>query len=297
MSSPKNALVIGLGSGVTAAAALTHEPASVTAVEISPDVVDAAREFFGDANQRVLENPKLRLVVGDARQHVLAEPDRYDVIISEPSNPWMAGVSALFTREFFTAVRSRLVEGGVFCQWGHLYNMSEADLATLLATFGDVFPKASVYVISEADILIVGRDGSSALSSARLEGMSAGRPPRSCRLEPDRGFSVFDPHRGPRRNSRTGFAAPDGTPTTPRFSISALPFRSTRRPPPRTAGDSFLKMRPGLSPPSRPASLFLALRAVRSGRMKSRSVRSPVGPLRPRDRARVREGRGAAPPS
>jgi spermidine synthase len=170
---PGNALVIGLGSGVTAAAALTHEPLSVTAVEISPEVVGAAREFFGEANRRVLEDPRLRLVVGDARQHVLAEPDRYDVIISEPSNPWMAGVSALFTREFFTAVRSRLVDGGVFCQWGHLYNMSESDLKTLLATFGDVFPHASVYVISEADILIVGRDGSSALSPARLEGMTS----------------------------------------------------------------------------------------------------------------------------
>lgn len=165
---PDNALVIGLGSGVTAAAALTHAPSSVTAVEISPDVVDAARRFFADANLRVLENPKLRLVVGDARQHVLATRDLYDVIISEPSNPWMAGVSALFTREFFEAVRSRLAAGGVFCQWGHLYNMSEADLATLLATFKDVFPAAAVFVISEADILIVGGDVPPALNAARL---------------------------------------------------------------------------------------------------------------------------------
>lgn len=171
---PQNALVIGLGSGVTAAAALTHEPASVTAVEISPEVVDAARRFFKDANRRVLENPKLRLIVGDARQHVLATPDRYDVIISEPSNPWMAGVSALFTREFFGAVRSRLAEGGVFCQWGHLYNMSETDLATLLATFADVFPTASVYVISEADILIVGSDSSTRFNPARQNAVTPG---------------------------------------------------------------------------------------------------------------------------
>ena len=169
---PKSALVIGLGSGVTAAAALTHDPASVTAVEISPDVVEAAREFFAEANRKVLENPKLHLVVGDARQHVLATRALYDVIISEPSNPWMAGVSALFTREFFASVRSRLAPGGVFCQWGHLYNMSEADLATLLATFGDVFPNASVFVISEADILIIGGDTPSGLRPARLEGLA-----------------------------------------------------------------------------------------------------------------------------
>lgn len=170
-ANPGKALVIGLGSGVTASAALTHDPASVTAVEISPEVVDAARRFFAEANQKVLDNPKLRLVVGDARQHVLATRDRYDVIISEPSNPWMAGVSALFTREFFENVRERLSPGGVFCQWGHLYNMGEADLATLLATFRDVFPKGRVFVISEADILIVGSDGPTTFDPGRLARM------------------------------------------------------------------------------------------------------------------------------
>ena len=167
-ANPARALVIGLGSGVTASAALTHDPVSVTAVEISPEVVDVARRFFDAANDHVLQNPKLKLVVGDARQHVLATADRYDVIISEPSNPWMAGVSALFTREFFEGVRGRLSPGGVFCQWGHLYNMGEGDLATLLATFQDVFPKGRVFVISEADILIVGSEGPTSLNESRL---------------------------------------------------------------------------------------------------------------------------------
>lgn len=165
---PVNALVIGLGSGVTASAALTHDPMSVTAVEISKDVVDAARRFFAVANNKLLENPKLKLVVGDARQYVLATRDRYDVIISEPSNPWMAGVSALFTREFFTAVKSHLTPGGVFCQWGHLYNMGASDLATLLATFRDVFPRGRVFVISEADILIVGSEAATNLNEKRV---------------------------------------------------------------------------------------------------------------------------------
>jgi spermidine synthase len=168
---PGKALVIGLGSGVTAAAALSHDPAEVTAIEISPEVVEAARNFFGDVNRKVLDHPKLKLVVGDARPQILAGTDRYDVIISEPSNPWMAGVSALFTREFFAAVKSRLAKDGVFCQWGHLYNMSESDLATLLATFRDVFPSGRVYLISESDILIVGSERSTALSEKRLSGI------------------------------------------------------------------------------------------------------------------------------
>ena len=169
---PERALVIGLGSGVTAASALSHDPLEVTAVEISPDVVDAARRFFSDANLKVLDHPKLKLVVGDARPHLLGGTDPYDVIISEPSNPWMAGVSALFTREFFTAVKSHLAKDGVFCQWGHLYNMGESDLATLLATFRDVFPSGRVYLISESDILIVGSEGSTTLSERRLSGIS-----------------------------------------------------------------------------------------------------------------------------
>ncbi|HQZ18827.1 MAG TPA: fused MFS/spermidine synthase, partial [Vicinamibacteria bacterium] len=167
-ANPARALVIGLGSGVTASAALTHDPVSVTAVEISPEVVDAARRYFDGANNHLLQSPKLKLVIGDARQHVLATADRYDVIISEPSNPWMAGVSALFTREFFEGVRGRLSPGGVFCQWGHLYNMGEGDLATLLATFRDVFPGGRVFVISEADILIVGSEGPTSLDENRL---------------------------------------------------------------------------------------------------------------------------------
>jgi spermidine synthase len=166
--SPRNALVIGLGSAVTAGAALSHDPASVTAVEISPEVVQAARSYFAQASGHALDDPRLRLVIGDARQHVLATRERYDVIISEPSNPWMAGVSALFTREFFAMVKSRLAEGGVFCQWGHLYNMGEGDLKTLIATFRDVFPGARIYLISEADILIVGGSVSTELRAGRL---------------------------------------------------------------------------------------------------------------------------------
>lgn len=169
---PETALVIGFGSGVTASAALTHQPRSVTAVEISPEVVDAARAFFGHANRRVLEDPRLGLIIGDARQHIFGARNLYDVIISEPSNPWMAGVSALFTVEFFKGVKERLSPGGVFCQWGHLYNMAEDDLATLLATFGEVFPDSRVFVISEADILIVGSESPPTLSERRLAGIA-----------------------------------------------------------------------------------------------------------------------------
>jgi tetratricopeptide (TPR) repeat protein len=77
----------------------------------------------------------------------------YDVIISEPSNPWMTGVAALFTREFFAASRQRLRPGGIMCQWTHTYDMSEPDLKSIVATFSSVFPNASLWLIG-SDILL-----------------------------------------------------------------------------------------------------------------------------------------------
>ena len=99
--------VIGLGSGVTIGSALTPgtvERADV--VEISPEVVEASH-YFDRENGAALSHAGVRLIVGDGRSHLLLTPRRYDVIVSEPSNPWMSGVAALFTREFFASARSR----------------------------------------------------------------------------------------------------------------------------------------------------------------------------------------------
>src|SRR4029077_7831812 len=120
--------IIGLGSGVTAGSALppgTVQRADVG--EISPQVVEASR-FFDRENLGALARPEVRLIVGDGRSHLLLTPRRYDVIVSEPSNPWMSGVAALFTREFFEAARSRLKPDGVLCQWAHTYDISPQDL-------------------------------------------------------------------------------------------------------------------------------------------------------------------------
>jgi spermidine synthase len=153
--SPKRALVIGLGSGVTAGSALTHDLASVEAVEISPEVVEAAA-LFRHVNRNALGNPRLRLIVGDGRNHLLLTRSAYDVIISEPSNPWMAGVSALFSRDFFLIARERLAPGGLFCQWAHVYNMAEADLRTLVGGFVDVFEDSALFLVNEGDVLLIG---------------------------------------------------------------------------------------------------------------------------------------------
>jgi spermidine synthase len=167
---PKNVLVIGLGSGVTAGSALTHPIESLVAVEISDAVAEASR-YFDEVSHRPSTDPRFRLVVGDGRNHLLLSGRQYDVIISEPSNPWMAGVSGLFTREFFELARSRLAAGGLFCQWAHIYNMNEAELRTIVASFTDAFDSAALFLLSESDVLLLGaKEDLPLVSRAELEG-------------------------------------------------------------------------------------------------------------------------------
>jgi spermidine synthase len=152
---PKKAAILGLGSGVTLGSALTHGLERAVVLEISPEVVEASR-FFEAANHRALQNPATRLVVGDGRTHLLLGDEQYDVIVSEPSNPWMAGIASLFTREFFEAAKSRLAPGGVLCQWAHTYDISDADLRSIVATFLSVFPNGTLWLVGDADVLLIG---------------------------------------------------------------------------------------------------------------------------------------------
>jgi spermidine synthase len=152
---PHAVYIIGLGSGVTLGAALRHPVERVVVSEISPEVV-AASSMFAKENHDALHDPRARLIVGDGRSHLLLSGDRYDVIISEPSNPWMSGVSTLFTREFFVAARSRLEPGGILCQWAHTYNISDADLRSIVATFLSAFPDGSAWLVGESDLLLIG---------------------------------------------------------------------------------------------------------------------------------------------
>jgi spermidine synthase len=155
---PRAALVIGLGSGVTADAVLASgEVRHVDVLEISPEVAEASA-YFTRENHDVLKRPGVRLIVGDGRSHLRLSSQEYDVIISEPSNPWMAGVAALFTREFFEAARARLSSGGVFCQWSHTYEISEQDLRSIVRTFSSVFPDGTMWLVGEGDLLLIGSD-------------------------------------------------------------------------------------------------------------------------------------------
>ncbi len=154
-AAPRQVAVVGLGSGVTVGAALTHPVERVDVIELSPEVVEASR-FFVRENGQALADPRTRLIVGDGRTHLRLARQQYDVIISEPSNPWIAGVAALFTREFFAEAKARLAPGGVFCQWANAYNIGDADLRAIAATFLAEFPSATAVLVGEHDLLLVG---------------------------------------------------------------------------------------------------------------------------------------------
>jgi spermidine synthase len=166
---PQRAAIIGLGSGVTLGSALTHALTSATVLEISPEVVEASK-FFENENHKALSDPRTHLIVGDGRTHLMLGRESYDVIVSEPSNPWMAGIASLFTREFFQSARARLAPGGVLCQWAHTYDISTRDLKSIIATFLSVFPDGTLWLVGDADVLLV---GSTEPLDARIAGIPA----------------------------------------------------------------------------------------------------------------------------
>ncbi|MFC1629099.1 hypothetical protein ACFL3H_08310 [Gemmatimonadota bacterium] len=152
----KRTMVIGLGSGQTAGHLLSYPVSSVEIVEISRGVVEASR-FFDNINGRPLDDPRTELIMQDAKTYLLTRPaSRYDLILSEPSNPWIAGIGGLFSIEYFTTLREHLEIGGVVAQWIHSYQQTEETLTSVLMTFHEVFPYVSVWSLAPGDVLLVG---------------------------------------------------------------------------------------------------------------------------------------------
>jgi spermidine synthase len=133
-------LVIGYGSGVTPGAVLQADVERVVVAEIEAEVYEASNRYFGHVNHRPDRDPRAELVVDDGRNFLMTRQDRFDVIVSEPSNPWMSGAASLFTRDFFEIARRRLQSGGVFLQWLQAYELAPRNVEVLLRTFRTVFP-------------------------------------------------------------------------------------------------------------------------------------------------------------
>lgn len=159
---PKSVLVVGLASGVTAGEFLHYPVERLDVIDINRQVV-AASNFFTPWNNNVLSHPKTELIIQDGRAHLALSDRKYDVISSEPSNPWMAGLASLFTREFFTLVRDRLNDDGIFVQMFHTYQMDWPTFALVGRTFSQVFPNSILVRTNPStvgpDFLLVGFKG------------------------------------------------------------------------------------------------------------------------------------------
>ena len=150
----KNVLVIGFGSGTTSGASLLFPGTRVTCCEIERAVFKAS-EHFADVNYSPEKRPGFTIVFDDGRSHLQGTRESYDIILSEPSNPWLAGVSSLFTREFYETCRAKLGERGLLGQWIQLYSFSEAEYALVVRTVTSVFPHACLIRVSSSDSILL----------------------------------------------------------------------------------------------------------------------------------------------
>jgi spermidine synthase len=155
----RSAAIIGQGSGMSSHFMLAS-PAlkDLVTVEIEPQMVAGSRIFY-PANRRAFEDPRSHLVIDDAKSYFASSSRRFDMIMSEPSNPWVSGVSGLFTTEFYQRIRTYLADGGVFGQWLHVYALDDELVLSVLAAIHRNFPSYEVYLVATGDLLVVAGNG------------------------------------------------------------------------------------------------------------------------------------------
>ena len=171
---PRDVLIIGLASGITAGSAATHPVEHIRVVDIESAMVEAARRF-ARFNNHVLDDPRVTVSINDARNELQFNPTNFDVIVSEPSNPWMTVAANLFTEDFFRVGRSRLRPGGVFGQWIQTYCLTPKSVSSILAGFHRAFPHVLVFETSNGiDLLVIGSDRPLVLDVDALDSRSSG---------------------------------------------------------------------------------------------------------------------------
>ena len=154
----ERAFVIGWGTGVTSGElAALDGTKSVQVAEISRAVI-ASAPLFDVGNLAASKSPKIEIIRGDAYRTLLRSDQKFDLIVSEPSNPWVTGVEMLYSREFLQAAREHLAPGGVYAQWFHVYESDVEVVSLVLRTYADVFPHVSVWFALGSDLLLIGFD-------------------------------------------------------------------------------------------------------------------------------------------
>jgi spermidine synthase len=149
------ASVIGLGTGITAGAlGIANEVKKVDVLEISKGVIES-NIHFQDANFNILKNPKVKLIETDAFKYFSRQSKPVDIVVAEPSNPWVVGVENLFTIQFYDMVKNVLTPNGVFAQWVQLYEINADIFYSLISNVTTTFPHFRLFMVSAGDALIL----------------------------------------------------------------------------------------------------------------------------------------------
>ncbi len=151
----KDVFVLGLASGMTAGAMLAYPIDRLDIAENCEPVIHAS-ELFKDWNYHVLDDPRTKLWREDARTVLKLRPQLYDVIITEPSNPWFVGTGSVFSREYYQLAASRLKPGGIMAQWFQVYETQDDMVQLVLRTFSSVFPYVEIWDAGAGDIVLIG---------------------------------------------------------------------------------------------------------------------------------------------
>lgn len=166
---PEQVFIVGLGAGTTLSAATLTPAASIRVVELEPAVAKASQVLFKNGLP-ALSDPRVELVFDDARHRLLLGQQRYDVIISQPSHPWLMGSGNLFTREYFQLVSSRLKPGGVSVQWVNLFHIDAETLQSILQAYFHAFPQGMTFIVNdEHSLLLVGANDPLHLDPALID--------------------------------------------------------------------------------------------------------------------------------
>lgn len=176
---PRRSLVVGLGTGSTAGwLARIPTMERVDAVELEPAILKVA-EDCGPVNERAMENPAMTVFLADAREFLLTARDRYDLIFSEPSNPFRAGIASMYTREYYEAVKRCLAPGGFFTKWVQAYEVDRRTIDTIYATLHQVFDFVETWQTNDNDLLLICWNGERSLEAGDIRRRLAEEPFRS----------------------------------------------------------------------------------------------------------------------
>ncbi len=171
---PKDIAVIGWGSGVTIGTAAQLVDGKITAIELEPAVIKAS-PYFNAVNHVPEKDPKVSVEINDGRNFMLATAQMFDVIISEPSNPWQAGVCNLFTKEYFQLCKNRLNDGGVFALWCQIVEVPGQNIRGVLSALGEVFPYCAVMRVDKGNIVAFASDKPIKFDLEKMRSQMAGK--------------------------------------------------------------------------------------------------------------------------